>query len=213
MSWRRLTLAKILAISGSPAPGASTDILLGEVATTVIETLADNNSSWRFVKLNELIFQPCQACGFAPDRGFCVLADDLTELYKDLAECDLLLFGSPLYFDTVSGQAKTFIDRCNCFRPADFDDKDPEHDFLKLLPRKRPGAMVLVGGERGWFEGARRIVAGFFKWVEVVNEGVLEYRSDNFHNRGSAAGDKQALEDARKLGRELAEKLKSDKYA
>ena len=205
-------MAKILAISGSPVAGASTDILLDAVASGVIEVLGDKTTTWRLVKLSNLQYQPCQACGVAPESGFCVLEDDLTDLYVELAECDLLLFGSPVYFDTVSGQAKTFIDRCNCFRPADFDNKDPEHDFLKLLPRKRPGAMVLVGGERGWFEGARRVIAGFFKWVEVVNEGVLEYRSQDFRYKGDAAQDAQALADARKLGRELAGTLKSDKY-
>jgi hypothetical protein len=64
--------------------------------------------------------------------------------------------------------------------------------------------MLLVGGERGWFEGARRVVAGFFKWVEVTNEGMVAYHSDNFRLKGTAAADQAVLAEATVLGRKLA---------
>jgi multimeric flavodoxin WrbA len=203
-------LIEILAISGSPVKESSTDILLEAVAASVVANLKGvAETRWSLIKLNELSFQPCQACGRAPESGFCLLDDDLTNVYEKLAACDLLLFGSPVYFDSVSAQAKAFIDRCNCYRPADFENRDPMHDFIKLIARRRPGAMVLVGGERGWFEGARRVIAGFFKWVEVVNEGSLEYRTDDFRVKGTAAKDPKALHDAHELGRHLADLLKA----
>ena len=158
-----------------------------------------------FVKLNELTFIPCQSCGEAPEHGFCFFDDDLTKVYRKLERCDCLLFGSPVYFDSVSAQAKMFIDRCNCFRPPDFDNVDPDHDFLKKLTHKRPGAMVLVGGERGWFEGARRVIAGFFKWVEVTDEGLIIYRSPDFMRSGTVSEDKQTLAEADALGQRLAQ--------
>lgn len=158
-----------------------------------------------FVKLNDLTFIACQSCGEVPECGFCFFDDDLTKVYRQLERCDCLLFGSPVYFDSVSAQAKMFIDRCNCFRPPDFHHVDHRHNFLRRLTRKRPGAMVLVGGERGWFEGARRVVAGFFKWVEVTNEGMIVYHSEDFTRSGTAAEDKQTLAEADALGQRLAE--------
>jgi multimeric flavodoxin WrbA len=134
----------------------------------------------------------------------------MTALYRKVAECDCLVMGSPIHFDTVSSQAKLFIDRCNCIRPADFHHVDPDHYFLKLLERKRPGGIVLVGGEDGWFEGARRSIAGWFKWIEVVNEGVVMYRSIDFTKTGTAADDKTALTEARALGKALAGKIGYD---
>lgn len=202
-------MVEILAISGSPVEGSSTDLLLETVAESVCDALKGSvETNYRFLKLCDIRFSPCQACGEAPRSGFCLVDDELTPKLDQLARADLVLFGSPIYFDSVSAQAKAFIDRCNCFRPADFDNKDPDHDFLKILTKKRPGAMVLVGGERGWFEGARRVVAGFFKWVEVENCGMIQYHSPDFTRKGSAGRDPVALSEARALGRSLASRLK-----
>ena len=85
--------------------------------------------------------------------------------FQEVLRCDCLLIGSPIYFDTVSAQLKLFIDRCNCMRPVDFESKDERPNFVKLIERKRPGGMILVGSEGGHYEGARRTIAGFFKWI------------------------------------------------
>jgi multimeric flavodoxin WrbA len=198
-------LIEILSISGSPTEGSSTDRLLDEIAIGIRAGLSPKiPGRVRRVRLADLDFIPCQACGEAPTPKFCFFDDDLTEVYSWLARCDCLLFGSPIFFDTVSAQAKAFIDRCNCVRPADFDNVNPDHQFIKLLTRKRPGAMALVGGEKGYFEGARRVIAGFFKWVEVVNEGMVIHHSTDFTRSATVAGDPVALNEARELGRRLA---------
>lgn len=200
-------MIKLLSISGSPVEGSSTDLLLKRVAESIESALPNGTSvESNFIKLHSLTFVPCQACGEAPEAGFCIF-DDLSELYDKLAACDCLLFGSPIYFDSVSAQAKLFIDRCNCIRPADFTNTNPEHQFIRLLDRKRPGAMVLVGGEKQWYEGARRTIAGFFKWIEVVNEGMVQYSSHDIKKKGTAATDPAVLEEADRLGRHLASLL------
>ena len=201
-------MIKILSISGSPVKEASTDIILHRLSEAVIDALGPHETAeMSFVKLNDLKFIPCQACGEAPTPRFCFW-DDLNEVYDLLVnECDLLLFGSPVYFDSVSAQAKAFIDRCNCFRPADFENSDPAHDFIKLLKKKRPGAIILVGGENGYYEGARRVIAGFFKWVEVVNEGLITYASPDFRKKGSAADDAELSARIGELGKHLASVL------
>jgi multimeric flavodoxin WrbA len=206
-SWkngRDATLIKLLSVCGSPVQNGSTEILLRWVARSFSACLGNGRRvDHAFVRLNELRFIPCQSCGKAPSPKFCFYDDDLTPLYDKLAVCDCLLFGSPVYFDSVSAQAKMFIDRCNCFRPPDFDNVDPRHDFLRQIKRKRAGAIVLVGGEEGWYEGARRCIAGFFKWLEVVNEGVLVGHSRGFQV-GSAVSGLQKAEEAGRLGRHLA---------
>ena len=184
---------------------SSTDLLLRQIADSIIEnTPGKGEAEDTFVRLNDLKFIPCQSCGENPAPKFCLYDDDLTALYPKLAECDCLLFGTPVYFDSVSAQAKMFIDRCNCLRPPDFENTDPDHDFIKRIKKKRPGAIILVGGERGWFEGARRVIAGFFKWIEVVNEGMLVYRSSDFCSKGTAADDHAAMIEAEQLGFRLA---------
>lgn len=199
-------MIKILAISGSPVEDSSTDFLCVELAQKTADVLGEQTKI-DFVKLSEFNFIPCQACGKAPTPKFCFY-EELDHIYDLLATCDLLIFGSPVYFDTVSAQAKTFIDRCNCFRPPDFDNSDPEHDFIKLLKQKRPGAIVLVGGENGWFEGARRTIAGFFKWVEVVNSGQIFYSTRDFNQRCEAKDNKTISDELTQLAQSLAEQIK-----
>ncbi len=198
-------MIRLIAISASPVEGSSTGLLVRRIAGSFIEAAGGPDQVRPVhVNLNKLRYIPCQACGEAPQEGWCLFEDDLTPVFSELAAADAVIIGSPVYFDSVSGQAKTFIDRCNCFRPPDWQNRDPDHDFVKLLPRQRPGAMVLVGGERGWFEGARRVIAGWFRWVEVVTEGVLVFRTTDYRYKGAAADDHEALKEADRLGRQLA---------
>lgn len=201
-------MIKILAISGSPVENSSTDYICTELAKKTGVALGEKTEI-NFIKLSEFNFIPCQACGKAPTPQFCFY-QELDSIYDLLVNCDLLIFGSPVYFDTVSAQAKTFIDRCNCIRPPDFERRNPGHDFIKLLKRKRPGAIVLVGGENGWFEGARRTIAGFFKWVEVVNSGQIFYSTKDFNKLCEAKADAEIPKQINELASVLAEKIKSD---
>jgi len=201
-------MIKVLSVSGSPVVNSSTDILLAETEQGIAEGIGSKSEvAVTIIKLNDLAYTPCQACGKAPSPDWCFFHDSLDTIYPLVAECDCLLFGSPVYFDSVSGQAKMFIDRCNCFRPYDFDGKHPEHRFIKLLPRKRPGGIVLVGGDEIGFESARRTVAGLFKWIEVVNCGVLKYASSDDRRSGTAQDDPSILRDARELGKKLAREI------
>ena len=208
-NWRVSRLIKLLVISGSPTPQSSTDLLLQAASDALVEALRPtHHAEVSFIKLNDLQFIPCQSCGKAPHEEWCVFHDDVSPVLDQLADCDCLLVGSPIYFDSVSAQLKLLMDRCNCFRPADFDKVDPEHDFIRRIKSKRPGGMVLVGGENGWFEGARRAIAGFFIWIEVTNEGVVTYKSKDFHRAGEAADSQTTLDEARELGKKLAAILK-----
>lgn len=199
---------KLLILSGSPIIGGSTDLLLQEIEKVFASAMPLGISvESQFVRLHDLKGLPCKSCGEAPQTGYCIYDDDISDLYEAVASCDCFLFGSPIYFDSVSAQAKLFMDRCNCFRPADFDNVVPDHDFIKLLKRKRPGGMVLVGGEDGWFEGARRSIAGFFKWIEVTNEGMVAFRSENFRKKGLAGLSDETLKEADRLGKVLAQKV------
>jgi multimeric flavodoxin WrbA len=198
-------LIKLLSISGSPVAASSTEILLKRMADSIESSLGSKHKTKTdFHQLNELMYLPCQACGHAPTPNFCFFDDALTPLYQQLAECDCFLIGSPVYFDAVSAQIKAFMDRCNCFRPPDYKGLQKEHRFVKLLKHKRPGAMVLVGDKEGWFEGPRRSIAGFFKWIEVTNEGLITYRSDDFNRKGTVVDDKSILDEADKLGEKMA---------
>lgn len=201
-------MLNILTLSGSPIKESSTEILLGQIALGIAESSEDKVRD-ELIRLNDIEFRACQSCGESPEPDWCLFRDDIYPVYDKLINCDVVLFGSPVYFDTVSAQAKLFIDRCNCLRPPDFDNESHSH-FKKVLPKKRLGAMVLVGGERGKFECARKVLAGFFKWIWVENCGTINYAGKKWREIGPVKDDPEKMNEAFKLGRKISQKLSID---
>jgi len=195
-------MLNILTLTGSPINGSSTDILLEHIAEGIIQG-APQPTHNEIIRLNHYQYLPCQSCGKSPEPDYCFFKDEIYPIYEMLIECDIVLFGSPVYFDTVSAQAKLFIDRCNCLRPPDFEG-ETEHTFKKILTKKRLGAMALVGGERQKFEHARVVLAGFFKWVEIENCGEIMYGGSGW-DIGAVADNSRKLQEAYNLGRSIAD--------
>ena len=197
-------MLNILTLTGSPVKESSTEILLGHIAEGIIQG-APQPAHNEIVNLNHYQYLPCQSCGKSPEPDYCFFKDEIYPVYDSLIESDIVLFGSPVYFDTVSAQSKLFIDRCNCLRPADFASRT-DHHFKRILTRKRLGAMVLVGGERQKFEPARVVIAGFFKWVEIENCGLISYASAGW-DVGEAAQNPGKLKEAFDLGYQIASRI------
>lgn len=161
-----------------------------------------------YAQLNSMRCIPCQSCGSAPEHDWCYYPDDLTPVLAAVAGADAIVIGTPIHFDAVSAQAKLLIDRCNCFRPPDWKNElHGDYRFIKRLPSKRPGGMVLVGGPDAWFEGARRCIAGFFKWIEVSNLGDIQIHSHDYHQSGQVQSDLASVRQATLLGEKLFDAL------
>ncbi len=99
---------KLLAIAGSPRKGGNTDLLLEEVVKAANQADVDT----LVLRVDELRFSPCTACGGCWKSGQCVQQDDMQEVYRHLLDSDYIVVASPLYFLGVSAQLKALIDRC-----------------------------------------------------------------------------------------------------
>jgi multimeric flavodoxin WrbA len=197
-----MSAVKILGLNGSPIRGGNTEILIREILRGAVSAGAACNH----VVLNELVIKPCQSCGKSPEPESCFLRDDMDPLYRQLREYDGFVLGSPIYFDTVSAQMKLFIDRCNCLRPlTPSEDQKGDFYFKELTHKKRPGAMVLVGGERQEPECARQVIAGFFAWASIVTVGQIFYVSKSWR-KGEVAREPEILKRAFELGELLVHK-------
>jgi multimeric flavodoxin WrbA len=197
-------------ISGTPVEHSSTELLMKRVADGYEAAFGPDEAEVEFIRLNDLRIKPCQACGTSPQPGYCFLNDSMSLLYEKLIDCDAILIGTPVYFDSVTAQTKLFIDRCNCLRPGDFSQGPEGNRFIRLLHKRRVGGMVIVGSERCYYEGARKVIAGFFKWVEVENKGMVSYASHDLRLRETVKEAPEALDEAFKLGQLLAEGLVQD---
>lgn len=188
-------MTKILGISGSPVVGSSTELLIKEV----LKGGKAAGAKTKYICLNELEIMPCQACGQSPDEDYCFFTDGMDEIYKAFDWCDVIVVGSPIYFDSVSAQTKLFIDRTNCFRH--FKPDIPEL-IIPRIEKRRKGSIILVGGEREKFEPARKVVGGFFVWANVEKDGLITYSHSGIE-KGSVKKDKKIMQEAYETGQKL----------
>ena len=122
-------MSKILGLSGSPVQGSSTEILVKEI----LRGAESRGGVSDYIGLNELDIMPCQACGQSPENGYCFFNDGMDIVYEKFDECDYIVVGSPIYFDSVSAQTKLFIDRTNCFRAI---APDKEKTFIQRIEKR-----------------------------------------------------------------------------
>jgi multimeric flavodoxin WrbA len=190
-------MSNVLGICGSPVRDGSTDILVREV----LRGAQSRGATVDYIFLNDLQIMPCQACGKSPEQGYCFFPDGMDVIYEKFDRCDAIVVGSPIYFDSVSAQTKLFIDRTNCFRSM--TPGGPEK-FAARITKKRRGVIVLVGGERGKYEPARRVIGGFFVWAGIAPAGLIAFAHDSFE-KGTVAKDQGVLSKAYEAGMALPE--------
>lgn len=194
----------ILGISGSPTGGSSTDFLI----EAVMDQIGGSHIKKRIVRLNEKSILPCQACGKSPEPDYCFFHDDMDEIFALMEKSEGIILGSPIYFDSVSAQAKLFIDRTNCLRPVDFN-RPGGPGFKEPLFRGKKGGIILVGGEDGKFNGARRTAKSFFIWAGIEVVFTLEYKTVTF-NPGEARSDKEIQSEIIDCAGKLISAIKSE---
>ena len=125
---------EVIAFNGSPRKKWNTATLLEKA----LEGAASQGAATRLIHLYDLDFKGCKSCfgcktKGGPSYGKCAIKDDLTPLLKDVEKADALILGSPIYFWTVSGEMKSFLERLMFpfYRYAKADEPAPT-----LFPKK-----------------------------------------------------------------------------
>lgn len=181
----------VLGVLGSPRQGGNSEMLLD----AALEGARSTGAEVEKVVLSKLHVQPCTACEGCADGVQCVLDDDMQPLYKKLEEADVIILASPVYFYGVTAQMKAFIDRAQLFYVRKF--------VLHYRSKKRKGAFLSVGARiRTDFVAPGSSVQAFFHTLEATPSRSLTFAG--FEEKGSIADHPTALDDAERLGRELA---------
>ncbi len=103
---------KIVAVNGSPRKNASTAILLEKA----LEGAASLGAETELIHLYDLDYKGCVSC-FAcklkggKSYGKCAYRDELSPVLKNIETADGLILGSPIYFKSVTGQMRSFMER------------------------------------------------------------------------------------------------------
>lgn len=99
----------ILIISASPRIASNSSALVGAFAEGAIESGAEVE----YVSLRNADLGFCRGCLACQSTGSCVINDDAGEIVRKMHDADVLAFATPVYYNSVSGQLKTMLDRAN----------------------------------------------------------------------------------------------------
>ena len=102
----------VIGINGSPRKQWNTATLVA----TALEGAAAQGATTELFHLYDLDFKGCKSCFACKTRGGksygkCVLNDDLAPVLEKIAAADALVIGSPIYFGTVTGETRSFLER------------------------------------------------------------------------------------------------------
>jgi multimeric flavodoxin WrbA len=94
--------------------------------------------------------------------GRCATNDDLRPLLKEAAECAAILVGSPIYFGSITGMTKSFLERLM----FPYLVYDPDHS--SLFRRKMPTGLIYTMGAN-----QRRMQSSGYQQSFKLMEGIL----------------------------------------
>ena len=102
---------KIIAVNGSPRKNWNTHILLEKCLDGAKEMGAETE----LINLYDINFKGCTGCYACKRKGItltkCAMKDDLEPILQKIVECDALILGSPVYYSSVTGEMKSFLER------------------------------------------------------------------------------------------------------
>jgi len=164
-------MVSILGVSGSPRKDGNTDRCLQEALGA-----CSKKCSTEFVSLANLEIAECEGCYRCTKEGTLALPcpqhdDAMTPLYRKLAAADGFIFASPVYYGSVTGIMKTFMDR---FIPF-YDDADSKNEVKGTLRFKPAGAIAVGGGRNDGIESVLFTFHRFFLYNDMLVVGTAGY--------------------------------------
>ena len=101
-------LMNILILSGSPRKGGNTDLLVEAFVKG-----ASPKHQVEVISVHDYKINPCIGCNscFAREDHACCQKDDMQIVYEKMANAEMLVIASPVYFYGLSAQLKAVIDR------------------------------------------------------------------------------------------------------
>jgi multimeric flavodoxin WrbA len=183
---------KVLGITCSAREGGNTEILVREALAGAKEAGADVE----LLQISEMKIAPCDGCTTCHQSGECRIKDDMQKIYKKILVADGIILGSPVYFWSVSGQAKTLMDRTYALRY-------PHHKL-----KNKVGGAIAVTGRRGSIS-ALSVINNFFLGHDMLATGlgIAGYGT----KKGEVKKDGHAMKSARSLGTQVTELIKRTK--
>jgi multimeric flavodoxin WrbA len=181
---------RITAFLGSPRANGNTDIL----ASQVLEGARESGHITEAIALRRLTISPCIGCEKCWQNGQpCVLKDDMGDLYQTVADSQILVFATPVYWYAPTAIMKAFLDR---LVPLNRPQGRP-------LIQNKGGVLVVVYEESGP-EAAEPLIRMFEMSFDYLGLKFLDrIVVDGTGPKGAILQKPDALARAREIGRTL----------
>ena len=140
----------------------------------VCKVLADTGAEVDEVYLEGFDLSPCAACYLCLKHqdGMCHgRSDDGNELIRRSRAADVILLGSPVYFGSLTGQIKAFMDRIG-FVSRVSDKFLARKIGAAVVPARRAGQLFTFAELNMWFLINGMVVPGSSYWN--VGQGLRE---------------------------------------
>lgn len=178
-------MKKILVISTSPRKDGNSDMLAQEFMRGANE--AGNQVEYVSLIGKNIAF--CRGCLACQKTLRCVIHDDADIIREQMLNAEVIVWATPVYYYSVSGQMKTMIDRANALYSSDYKFRDVY--LLAAAAEDDPSTV----------EGAVKATMG---WVDCLEKTTLKgvVFAGGVNNKGDIAGHK-ALTEAYELGKSV----------
>ncbi|EKQ56156.1 MULTISPECIES: flavodoxin family protein [unclassified Clostridium] len=100
-------MSKVVIFKGSPRKNGYTAKLLEQVA----KGAKSKGAEIMEFDLNDPGIRGCQGCGYCRTHDGCAVNDYLQPMYEAIKAADAIVFGSPIYYYQITGQARVWLDR------------------------------------------------------------------------------------------------------
>lgn len=176
-------MKNIVVVIGSPRKNGNTDIL----ASSFIKGAKDAGNNVDVISVIGSNVAGCIGCDYCKrnDEHKCCQNDDMTDYYKRLANADVIVFATPIYFYNISSQLKAIIDRLH----------NPIRYTFKV---KKLGLLAVCADKRDFVFGSTvQMYKDTLRYFSLEDGGIITV--SGVGEKGDIIGN-PLLEDAEKMG-------------
>lgn len=179
-------MKKVLIIRTSARKGGNSDLM----ADAFEKGASESGHEVTNLHISDYEIGICKGCYYCEKAGECFQKDYMEKLLHFIQESDVIVFATPIYFYSMSGQMKVLLDRT---MPLYFKCNEPQDIYLLASCESTQKSALdgAIKGIRGWiscFQGKK--LAGVAYGLGVAKLGAI-------------AKKKEVLEETYQLGKRV----------
>lgn len=140
-------MKKVLIISTSLRTNSNSELL----AKSFMDGVISSGNEVEFISLKNKKIAFCLGCMACQKTKQCVIKDDSNEIVDKMSNADVIVWATPTYYYSMSGQMKTLIDRANSLFVRDNKFKEI-YLLVTAAENEEYTPKHVIGGVQGWID-------------------------------------------------------------